>query len=66
MQFDFEEKKIKGIDKCFAFRLESAVYKRMNQKKQFDEQTLILLDEIKTTEKNKLRPHNTRLCSQAG
>ena len=41
----------KRIDKLFAFQLESAVYERTNRKKTFDEQTLILLAEIKTTEK---------------
>jgi hypothetical protein len=35
-------------------------------KEQFDEVTLILLAEIKTTEETKLRPHNTRLCPLAG
>jgi len=35
----------------FEFQLESAVNERTNLKKQFDEQTLILLAEIKTTKK---------------
>jgi len=34
-----------------AFRLECAIYERMNREKQFDEKTIILLAEIK------LRPH---------
>jgi hypothetical protein len=40
------------LTNIFAFPLESAIYERIVRKKQFDQQTLILLAESRTTKEN--------------